>query len=153
MRLRNYDLVVVILLAVAALYVGLTETRYHLDLNRMASTKLMDMENTIGEYWTQGKVPIEYVNYEIISLGHLSYNPFVYDRPSIHLWKDPMGSPSLHHFSTRDMLPDEINIVKSFNNGDFTGFRWYLLILGVAISYMAARCLTSIRKKNKQPSA
>ena len=153
MRLRKHDVVAVVLLAGAALYVGLIETRYYLDLYTVASTKLTTMPNTIGEYWAQGKMPVQYSDYAIINLGHTSYNPFDYERPSIRLWRDRYHMPTEISFSTRDTLPEEAAIVESFNNGDFTGLKWYLLILGAAISYVAARCPTSIRKKSKQPSA
>jgi len=145
-RLHWYDLAVVVLLAASAFYVFLTETRYHIDLYRVASTQLLGLEYTIREYWLRGEMPVEYEDYEIIHLGHVSYNPFVYDRPSIILYRDSMGAPTIVEFSTRTILPEEASTVKSFNNGDFTGLKWYLLILGAAISYVAARCLTSLAK-------
>lgn len=141
MRFRKYDLIPIAVSIGAALLVGLTETRYHLDLNRIASTKLLDMPNTIGEYWAQGKMPVQYVNHEIIKLGHTSYNPFDYESSSINIWTNPMGMPTIISFSTRDMLPEETNVIKSFNNGDFTGVKEYAVILGVDTLFAAGKYL------------
>jgi len=150
MRLRYYDLVAVILLAGAVLYVDIAETRYHLDLDIMAGTKFTGMPNTIGEYWAQGKMPVQDPDYEIINLGHTSYNPFDYERPSIRLWQNPYHMPTIISLSTRDMLPEETSIIKSFNNGDFTGLKEYSVISVIAITYVAGKCLISIQRKRKK---
>ena len=141
MRFRKYDLIPIAVSIGAALLVGLTETRYHLDLNRIASVKLLDMPNTIGQYWAEGKMPVQYDNYEIINLGHTSYNPFDYASPSIHIWQNPLHMPTIISFSTRDMLPEETNTIKSFNNGDFTGVKEYAVILGLDILFVAGKYL------------
>jgi hypothetical protein len=49
--------------------------------------------------------------------------------------------PTIISFSTRDMLPEETNVIKSFNNGDFTGVKEYAVILGVDTLFVAGKYL------------
>jgi hypothetical protein len=149
MRFRKYYLIPIAVSIGAALLVGLTETRYYLDLNRIAGIKLLDMPNTIGQYWAEGKMPVQYDNYEIINLGHTSCNPFDYESPSINFWHNSMGMPTIVSFSTRDMLPEETNVIKSFNNGDFTGIKEYAVILGLDTLFVAGKYLLDRRVARK----
>ena len=116
MRLRKLDLVIVMLLAGAAFYVFLAETRYHLDLEKLAGITLDNMEYPIGECWAQGQMPVQVTDHEVINLGHISYNPFVYDRPSLNLVKDPMGMPGYYHFTARPLLPDRGKSIQRYSS-------------------------------------
>jgi hypothetical protein len=146
MKFSKYDLIPLVLSIGAVLVVGLTKTRYDLELERMASETLPNMPATIGDYWAEGKMPVQMGNYEIISFGNPS-NPFSYVGPSVELIKHGVESV-IYHFTLRDLLPNEVSVIQAFNNGDFTGLREYATILGLDAAYVAGRFLVSKHAAN-----
>lgn len=145
MRFRKYDLILIAFSIVVVFWIGLTKTGYHLELDHIVDLKLPDMPSTIGEYWAEGKMPVQRWSnpngfVDIIDLGHTSPNPFDYVAPSFDVKTnlvDPSGT--ILRFSIRDVLPEEANTIKSFNNGDFIGLREYAMVLGLDAAYLAGR--------------
>jgi hypothetical protein len=108
---------------VAALLTYLDETRYHIGLSDIANAKLHGMDKTIGEYWKQGKMPVQLANHEIIDLGKPSICNF--KPPSINLFKPSGNDLPIINFSTRDLLQSEKDVIQAFNNGAYTGLDNY----------------------------
>jgi len=133
---------------VAALLTYLDETRYHIGLRDIANAKLHGMDKTIGEYWKQGKMPIQVNNHEIIDLGHPSI--FDFKPPSINLYKSPENDIPIINFSTRDLLSSEEAVVQAFNNGAYTGLDNYKNIALVSGGYFTGLGMSKIIGKHEQ---
>ena len=142
MRPCKYDLIVIVCSILAVLWIGLIKTRYDVELNSLANSKLDNMPNTIGQYWTEGEIPVQVGYFNTVDLGHTSLNPFDYETPSINVvGKDNLGNPLIVDFTTRAMLPEEKNITLSFRDGDFIGLREFTVILAFDFAYLTGRLL------------
>jgi hypothetical protein len=154
MSLRKYDLIIIVFSLAVISWIVLTKTRYDVELIQLANSKFHRMPSTFGEYWAEGEMPIQEGNDRTVDLGHTSLNPFDYRAPSIHVkGVDGFGMPLIVDFTTRALTPEETNIIRSFNNGDFNGLKEYAVILGLDIAFLIGRLFMNKRSGRKLISA
>jgi hypothetical protein len=154
MNFRKCDLIIIVFSLAVISWIGLTKTRYDVELIQLANSKFHGMPLTFGEYWAEGEMPVQVGYDRTIDLGHTSLNPFDYRAPSIHvIGKDDFGMPLIVDFTTRALTPEETSIIRSFNNGDLAGLIEYAVILGLDTAYLIGRLFINKRSGKKLISA